>query len=65
MMKTFSQWIKENTARTAMGANYPPAYFAGQYPPLAVTPISSDVARAYTYQYKRLLKNLLNKSLDN
>lgn len=62
-MITFYQWlkVKENTARTAMGATYPPSYFAGQYPPLAVTPQSSDAARAYTHQYKYLLKNLKKK----
>ncbi len=53
-MLTFMDWLKakENTARTAMAANYPLQYYAGQYPPLAVTPISANAARAYTQQYK-------------
>jgi hypothetical protein len=59
-MKSFLDWLqaRENTARTAMSGKYPPEYYAGQYPPLAVTPKSSSAARAYTHQYKGLLKNL-------
>jgi hypothetical protein len=56
-MKTWDEWL-ENKMRTAMSGAYPDSYGAAQYPPLAVTPISSSAARAYTNQYKHLLKNL-------
>jgi hypothetical protein len=59
-MKSFLDWLqtRENTARTAMSGKYPLQYYAGEYPPLAVTPKSSSAARAYTHQYKSQLGRL-------
>jgi hypothetical protein len=56
-MKTWQRWL-EDKMRTAMSGAYPDAYGAAQYPPLAVTPGSSQAAYAYTHQYKQLLGNL-------
>ena len=56
-MLTWEEWL-ENKFRTAMSGVYPDAYAAAELPPLAVTPMSSSAARAYTHQYKHLLSHL-------
>lgn len=50
-MKTFKQWMKENSIRTSLGI-MPPLAGAGIYPPLYYSPISGGASLAMSTIHK-------------
>lgn len=60
-MKDFYQWLEaqlaERGARTGLGI-YPDSYHAGQYPPLAQTPVAGGAAGALISNHPNVIKNV-------